>query len=66
MSRYTLLSGEDIDKLPPFLEQTTKLSLPVQLDIIRNVIAVYCPDYIHGTPVEHYLKLIDHMKEKNT
>ena len=62
MSSYTLLSGKDIDKLPSFLEHAKNLSLPEQLDIIRNIIVVYCPDYMHSTPVEQYLKLIDHMK----
>ena len=65
MNKYKLISGEDIDKLPSFLESAKQLPLPEQLDIIRNVVTTYCPDYMHGVSVKDYLKLLDHVVEKN-
>ena len=65
MNKYKLISGEDIDKVPSFLESAKQLPLPKQLTIIRNVMTTYCPHYMHGVPVKEYLKLLDHMVEKN-
>jgi hypothetical protein len=65
MNKYKLISGEDIDKLPSFLESAKQLSLPEQLNIIRNVMTTYCPHYMHGIPVKEYLKLLDHVEKNN-
>jgi len=64
-TRYKFLSREDIDNLPSLLDGAKHMSLAEQIDIIRSAMETYCPEYMHGTPLKKYLKLLDYM-EKNS
>ena len=53
MSKYKLLSGEDLQNLP-----VPPMTKDIALKLALEAIEVYSPDYMHGLPKKNYVKAI--------
>lgn len=53
MSKYKLLSGEDLQNLP-----VPPMTKDIALKMALEAIEVYSPDYMHGLSKKSYVKAI--------